>query len=81
MEKLLNTIVTNGAKVAILDITGVPTVDTLVANHIIKTATAVRLLGADLIITGISPVVAQTIVHIGVDLGGVVTKAIMADWP
>lgn len=79
MEKLLNTIVTNGAKVAILDITGVPTVDTLVANHIIKTATAVRLLGADLIITGISPVVAQTIVHIGVDLGGVVTKAIMAD--
>jgi rsbT co-antagonist protein RsbR len=79
MEKLLNTIVTNSAKVAILDITGVPTVDTLVANHIIKTATAVRLLGADLIITGISPIVAQTIVHIGVDLSGVVTKAIMAD--
>jgi len=81
MEKLLNTIVSNGAKVAILDITGVPTVDTLVANHIIKTATAVRLLGADLIITGISPVVAQTIVHLGVDLSGVgvVTKAIIAD--
>ncbi|WP_378954465.1 STAS domain-containing protein [Pelosinus sp. sgz500959] len=79
MEKLLNTIVMNGAKVAILDITGVPTVDTLVANHIIKTATAVRLLGADLIITGISPIIAQTIVHIGVDLSGVITKAIMAD--
>lgn len=79
MEKLLNAIVMNGAKVAILDITGVPTVDTLVANHIIKTATAVRLLGADLIITGISPVVAQTIVHIGIDLSGVITKAIMAD--
>lgn len=79
MEKLLNTIVDNSAKVAILDITGVPTVDTLVANYIIKTATAVRLLGADLIITGISPVVAQTIVHIGVDLSGVITKAIMAD--
>ncbi|MBM7865849.1 STAS domain-containing protein [Heliobacterium gestii] len=79
MEKLLNSIVETNARVTILDITGVPTVDTLVANHILKTAAAVRLLGATLIITGISPVIAQTMVHMGVDLGPVITRSVMAD--
>ncbi|MZP30295.1 STAS domain-containing protein [Heliobacterium undosum] len=79
MEKLLNMIVETNSRVTILDITGVPTVDTLVANHILKTAAAVRLLGATLIITGISPVIAQTMVHMGVDLGAVTTRAVMAD--
>lgn len=78
-EKLLNRIVETGSKIAILDITGVAMVDTLVANHIIKTAAAVRLLGATLIITGISPSIAQTIVHLGIDLSSVVTRAVMAD--
>lgn len=79
MEKLLNAIVTHGSKVIILDITGVSTVDTLVANYILKTAAAVNLLGAKLIITGISPEIAQTMVHLGVDLGNIVTRAVMAD--
>jgi rsbT co-antagonist protein RsbR len=79
MEKLLNAIVNQGSKVIILDITGVSTVDTLVANYILKTAAAVNLLGAKLIITGISPEIAQTMVHLGVDLGGIVTRAVMAD--
>jgi rsbT co-antagonist protein RsbR len=79
MENLLQRIVESGAEVAILDITGVPTVDTLVAQHLIKTVTAARLMGADCIISGIRPQIAQTIVHLGVDLGGVITKATLAD--
>ena len=64
---------------AIIDITGVPTVDTLVAQHLLKTVTAIRLMGADCIISGIRPQIAQTIVHLGVDLGDVTTKATLAD--
>lgn len=79
MEKLLEKIVSTGAVVAILDITGVPTVDTLVANHIMKTVAATRLLGAEVIITGVSPAIAQTIVHLGVDLSGIQTRATMAE--
>lgn len=79
MEKLLDMIVSTSSKIAIIDITGIPTVDTLVANHLLKTASATRLLGADLIITGISPVIAQTMVHLGVDLSSVITKSMMSD--
>ena len=79
MEKLLQKIVDTAATVAILDITGVPTVDTLVANHIMKTVAATRLLGAEVIITGVSPAIAQTIVHLGVDLSGIMTRATMAE--
>jgi rsbT co-antagonist protein RsbR len=79
MESLLQRIVDTGAEIAILDITGVPTVDTLVAQHLIKTVTAARLMGAECIISGIRPQIAQTIVHLGVDLGGVITKATLAD--
>ncbi len=79
MESLLQRIVETGSDVAILDITGVPTVDTLTAQHLIKTVTAARLMGAECIISGIRPQIAQTIVHLGVDLGDVVTKATLAD--
>jgi rsbT co-antagonist protein RsbR len=79
METLLQRIVDTGADVAILDITGVPTVDTLTAQHLIKTVTAARLMGAECIISGIRPQIAQTIVHLGVDLGDIVTKATLAD--
>ena len=79
MENLLQQIVATGAGVAIIDITGVPTVDTLVAQHLLKTVAAARLMGADCIISGIRPQIAQTIVHLGVELGGVVTKATLAD--
>jgi len=79
MESLLQRIVETGAEMAILDITGVPTVDTLVAQHLIKTVTAARLMGADCIISGIRPQIAQTIVHLGVDLQNVITKATLAD--
>jgi rsbT co-antagonist protein RsbR len=79
MESLLQKIVETGSKVAILDITGVPTVDTLVAQHLLKTVAAARLMGAECIISGIRPQIAQTIVHLGVELGGVVTKATLAD--
>jgi rsbT co-antagonist protein RsbR len=78
METLLEEIVNSGAEIAIIDITGVPTVDTLVAQHLIKTVAAARLMGADCIISGIRPQIAQTIVHLGLDLG-VVSKATMAD--
>jgi rsbT co-antagonist protein RsbR len=71
--------VETGSAVAILDITGVPTVDTLVAQHLLKTIAAARLMGADCIISGIRPQIAQTIVHLGVDLGTVITKASLAD--
>lgn len=79
MESLLQQIVSNGADVAIIDITGVPTVDTLVAQHLMKTVTAARLMGAECIISGIRPQIAQTIVHLGVDLGNIVTKSSLAD--
>jgi len=79
MESLLQAIVRTGAGLAIIDITGVPTVDTLVAQHLLKTVAAARLMGADCIISGIRPQIAQTIVHLGVDLSAVVTKATLAD--
>ena len=79
MESLLNRIAETGSEVAILDITGVPTVDTLVAQHLLKTVTALRLMGAECIISGVRPQIAQTIVHLGVDLQGVTTKANLAD--
>ena len=78
MESLLQRIVDTGAKIAIIDITGVPTVDTLVAQHLLKTVAAARLMGADCIISGIRPQIAQTIVHLGLELG-VVSKATLAD--
>jgi rsbT co-antagonist protein RsbR len=79
MESLLQKIVDTESQIAILDITGVPTVDTLVAQHLIKTVTALRLMGAECIISGVRPQIAQTIVHLGVDLQGVTTKASLAD--
>jgi rsbT co-antagonist protein RsbR len=78
MENLLQHIVDEGAEIAIIDITGVPTVDTLVAQHLLKTVAAARLMGAECIISGIRPQIAQTIVHLGVELD-VVTKASLAD--
>jgi len=79
MESLLQKIVETGSEVAIIDITGVPTVDTLTAQHLLKTVTAARLMGADCIISGIRPQIAQTIVYLGIDLTGVITKATLAD--
>lgn len=79
MENLLQKIVETGALIAIIDITGVPTVDTLVAQHLLKTIAAARLMGADCIISGIRPQIAQTIVHLGVNLEDVITKATLAD--
>ena len=78
MENLLQRIVETGASIAIIDITGVPTVDTLVAQHLLKAVAAARLMGADCIISGIRPQIAQTIVHLGVELTDVATKATMA---
>src|SRR5262245_28272069 len=79
MESLLQKIVETGAGIAIIDITGVPTVDTLVAQHLLKTVSAARLMGADCIISGIRPQIAQTIVHLGVNLADVITKSSLAD--
>ncbi|MGC4061613.1 MAG: STAS domain-containing protein [Aquabacterium sp.] len=79
METLLQRIVETGSELAIIDITGVPTVDTLVAQHLLKTVTAIRLMGAECIISGIRPQIAQTIVHLGIDLQGITTKATLAD--
>jgi rsbT co-antagonist protein RsbR len=79
METLLQEIVETGSQVVIIDITGVPTVDTLVAQHLLKTVAAARLMGTDCIISGIRPQIAQTIVHLGVDLSAVITKATLAD--
>ena len=79
MESLLSAIVESNSQIAIIDITGVPTVDTLVAQHLIKTITAARLMGADCYLSGIRPAIAQTIVHLGIDLTDVQTKASLAD--
>ncbi|CAM3945064.1 RsbT co-antagonist protein RsbRA [Pseudomonas reidholzensis] len=79
MESLLQRIVDTGSEIAIIDITGVPTVDTLVAQHLLKTVTAIRLMGADCIISGVRPQIAQTIVHLGLDLGTLTTKSNLAD--
>ena len=79
MEKLLETLVATGADHAVLDITGVPTVDTEVAQHLLKTVNAVRLLGAECIVCGIRPQVAQTVVSLGIEFGDIATKATMAD--
>ncbi|MGE4241029.1 STAS domain-containing protein [Ramlibacter sp.] len=79
METLLQRIVDTGSQLAIIDITGVPTVDTLVAQHLLKTVSAIRLMGADCIISGIRPQIAQTIVHLGIDLQGIASKASLAD--
>jgi rsbT co-antagonist protein RsbR len=79
MEALLQRIVDTGSEIAIIDITGVPTVDTLVAQHLLQTVTAIRLMGAECILSGIRPQIAQTIVHLGVNLGEVTTKATLAD--
>jgi rsbT co-antagonist protein RsbR len=79
MESLLESIVQTNSRVAIIDITGVPTVDTVVAQHLLKTVTAARLMGADCIISGVRPQIAQTIVHLGINLLDVTTKATMSD--
>jgi rsbT co-antagonist protein RsbR len=79
MESLLEAIVRTNSQVAIIDITGVPTVDTIVAQHLLKTVTAARLMGADCIISGVRPQIAQTIVHLGINLLDVTTKATLSD--
>jgi rsbT co-antagonist protein RsbR len=79
LETLLNRIVETGARIAIIDITGVPTVDTMVAQHLLKTVAAARLMGADCIISGIRPQIAQTIVHLAIDLRDVTTRSTLAD--
>jgi rsbT co-antagonist protein RsbR len=78
MENLLQEIVSSGSTIAILDISGVPAVDSLVAQHLIKTVAATRLMGAECIISGIRPEIAQTVVHLGIDLSSIVTKASLA---
>jgi len=79
MESLLERLVATGSSLAVIDITGVPTVDTLVAQHLLKTVAAAQLMGADCIISGIRPQIAQTIVHLGIDLSTVATKASLSD--
>jgi len=79
MESLLSAIVATNSRVAIIDITGLPTVDTLVAQHLLKTITAAKLMGAECILSGIRPQIAQTMVHLGINLSEVITKATMAD--
>lgn len=79
METLLQRLVETGSSIAVIDITGVPTVDTLVAQHLLKTVAAAQLMGADCIISGIRPQIAQTIVHLGIDLSAVATKASLSD--
>ena len=79
MENLLQTVVSTNSRFAIIDITGVPTVDTLVAQHLLKTITAARLMGAECIISGVRPQIAQTIVHLGINLEDVMTRANLAD--
>ncbi|WP_328422483.1 STAS domain-containing protein [Micromonospora sp. NBC_00389] len=79
MERLLQTLVDTSSPYAIIDITGVPAVDTQVAQHILKTVVAARLMGADCIISGIRPQIAQTIVALGIEFGDIATKASLAD--
>jgi rsbT co-antagonist protein RsbR len=79
METLLKTIAETRSELAIIDITGVSTVDTLVAQHLLKTVAAARLMGADCIISGIRPHIAQTMVHLQIDLSGITTKATLAE--
>ncbi|MEO7488961.1 MAG: STAS domain-containing protein [Ferruginibacter sp.] len=79
MENLLEEIVATGSRMAILDISGVPAVDSLVAQHLIKTVSATRLMGAECIISGIRPEIAQTVVHLGIDLSNIITKATLAN--
>ena len=79
MESLLQEIVNTGSSIAILDISGVPAVDSLVSQHLMKTVSATRLMGAECIISGIKPEIAQTVVHLGIDLSGIVTKATLAN--
>lgn len=79
MENLLQTVVATNSRFAIIDITGVPTVDTLVAQHLLKTITAARLMGAECIISGVRPQIAQTIVHLGINLEDVITRAKLSD--
>src|SRR5690606_6560716 len=78
METLLTEIVESGSSVAILDISGVPTVDSFVAQHLLKTVSATRMMGADWITSGIRPTIAQTIVHLGIDLSAIITKSTLA---
>jgi rsbT co-antagonist protein RsbR len=78
MERLLERIVDTNSPMALVDIMGVPTIDTQTAQHLIETITAVRLLGAQVVLTGVQPVIAQTLVHLGVDLSGITTRASMA---
>lgn len=78
MEKLLHRVTETSSAVAILDITGVPTIDSQTAQHLIETVSAVRLLGADVIMTGVRPTIAQTLVHLGIDLSNVITRASLA---
>ena len=78
MENLLQEIVESGSSIAILDISGVPAVDSLVAQHLIKTVSATRLMGAECIISGIRPEIAQTVVHLGIDLTNIITKSTLA---
>src|SRR6202044_2294395 len=79
MEKMLDALLASGSSHAVIDITGVPTVDTEVAQHLLKTVVAARLMGADCIITGIRPQIAYTIVSLGIEFGDVLTKQTLAD--
>ena len=78
MERLLHRVTETGSPIALLDITGVPVIDTQTAQHLIETIAAVRLLGADVVLTGVRPVIAQTLVHLGIDLSNVTTRASLA---
>jgi PAS domain S-box-containing protein len=78
MERLLTRIVETNSPVALVDITGVPTIDTQTAQHLIETVSAVRLLGAQVVLTGVRPAIAQTLVHLGIDLSGIITRASLA---
>jgi rsbT co-antagonist protein RsbR len=78
MEKLLQGIVDTRSSIALVDITGVPTVDTQTARNLVESISAVRLIGAEVILTGVRPAIAQTLVHLGVDLGGVTTRSSLA---
>ena len=77
-ERLLERIVETNSPVALVDIMGVPTIDTQTAQHLIETITAVRLLGAQVVLTGVRPAIAQTLVHLGVDLSGITTRSSLA---